>query len=119
MWSHSYKIQVRAHTYTDTLTPHMHMALVHTQTHTHSPTAYLNKALAYPDQYDTAVVAAGGGWNQHVKRGRGHDGKAKHSGAQKHKKAASHRMPDKPQQQESDQIETLHLKPVAIKLQTC
>lgn len=40
---------------------------------------YLNKALAYPDQYDAAVVAARSWWDQHVEGGRGHYGEAKHS----------------------------------------
>lgn len=40
---------------------------------------YLHKALAYPDQDDAAVMAASGGWNQHVEGGRGHNGEAKHS----------------------------------------
>lgn len=45
----------------------------------HRNTLYLNKALAYPDQYDAAVMAASGRWNQHVEGGGGHYGKAEHS----------------------------------------
>lgn len=40
---------------------------------------YLNKTLAYPDQYDAAVMAASSRWNQHVEGGGGHYGEAKHS----------------------------------------
>lgn len=46
------------------------------QAHVHT---YLNQALAYPDQYDAAVMAASSRWDQHVEGGCGHYGKSKHS----------------------------------------
>lgn len=52
----------------------LHRVQMWTKTH-----IYLYKALAYPDKYDAAVMAASGRWNQHVERGCGHDGKAEHS----------------------------------------
>lgn len=58
----------------------MHVETVaHRDPQAHVDILYLNKALAYPDQYDTAVMAASSRWNQHVEGGRGHYGKAKHS----------------------------------------
>ncbi len=48
------------------------------QAHVHTD-SYLNKTLAYPDQYDAAVMAASSRGNQHVEGGCGHYGEAKHS----------------------------------------